>query len=49
MYPILTNLGIDFRLQSLYNHVIKPMSKFVDNSEKLKYDGIGEHTFALLI
>lgn len=34
------NLGIAFRFQSSYNFVIKQMSKYVDNSIKLKYDGI---------
>lgn len=31
-------LGIDFRLQSLYNLLIKQMSKDVDISVYLKYD-----------
>ena len=38
MYPVLTNLGIDFRLQPLYNHVIKSMSKSVDFSVNFIYD-----------
>lgn len=35
-----SRLGIAFRFQSSYNFLIKQMSKYVDNSEYINYDGI---------
>ena len=35
-----SKVGIELRFQSRYNVVMKTVSKYVDNSEKLKYDEI---------
>lgn len=45
----MTNLGIDFRFLPRYNLLTKPMSKYVDNSEKLSYDGIRTHVRIVIV
>ena len=45
----MTNSGIAFRFQPSYNILTKQMSKSVDISENINYDGIRERMFVLLI